>query len=73
MVEVKGSVRIDAYAVISRAIEEGIGYGWNRAHKHTDTPSRDHILTEIENAIMNSLGEVLKYGEDEDEDSKDSR
>jgi len=72
-IKTKGVVRIDAYAVISRAVEEGIEYGWNRAHKHTDTPSKDHILTEIDNAVMNSLSEVIQYGENENEDDKESK
>jgi len=68
-IKTEGVVRIDAYAVISRAVEEGIEYGWNRAHKHTDKPSKDLILTEMENAIMNSLSEVLQYGEVVDGDT----
>jgi hypothetical protein len=61
-------VRINAYEIISRAVEEGVGYGYRRAYKHTDKPTEAHMTTEIENAVMNSLTEVLIYGpEDEGE------
>lgn len=55
----RSDLRVNTYIVVTRAIEEGINYGWNRAHKHTDRPSPEQIKQEIENAIMNSLSEVL--------------
>lgn len=61
-------VRFNAYEIISRAVEEGVAYGYRRAHKHTDKPTEAQMTTEIENAVMNSLSEVLIYGpEDEGE------
>lgn len=54
-------LRVNTYAVVTRAIEEGIGYGWNRAHKHTATPDEQTIKTEIENAVRNALSEILVY------------
>ncbi len=60
-VSVKASVKVDAYEVICRAIEEGIGYGWNRAHKHTAHPSEEEIRAAMYNAISNELCEVLKF------------
>ena len=64
MRKVDATVKINAYEVISRAVEEGVGYGLMRAYKHTDKPSKDNIQTEIENAVMSSLCEVLKFGEE---------
>lgn len=55
----RSDLKVNTYVVVTRAIEEGINYGWNRAHKHTDHPSEGQIKQEIENAIMNSLSEVL--------------
>lgn len=61
----RSDLKVNTYVVMGRAIEEGINYGWNRAHKHTDRPSPEQIKQEIENAIMNSLSEVLIWqGED---------
>lgn len=65
-VKVEGKVRINAYAVISRAVEEGVEYGWNRAHKHTDKPTRDGMITAIEDAVMLNLSELLIYDDDEE-------
>ncbi len=56
------TVKLNVYAVISRAIEEGIAYGWQRAHKYSDGPVdpeviKDHIHTET----MNSLSDVILW------------
>lgn len=57
----KITMKIRTYEVVSRAIEEGIAYGWMRAHKHTDKPGEETIKAEIENAILNSLSEVVNW------------
>jgi hypothetical protein len=44
------------------AIKNGIDYGWNRAHKHTDTPNENLIKQEIENQIWNSIYEWFDMG-----------
>jgi hypothetical protein len=59
-------VRVNVYAVISRAVEDGVSSGYRRAHKHDDAPSEAHIINEIEQAVMNEICEVLQFG-DEDE------
>ena len=55
--------KIDVYAVLTRAIEAGIEYGWVRAHKHTNTPDENTIKNSIENAIMLEISEVLESDE----------
>jgi hypothetical protein len=35
---VQGGMNVRAYPVLCRAVEEGVRYGWRRAHKHTNTP-----------------------------------
>ena len=62
---VKATIRINAYEVVSRAIEDGIEYGYNRAHKHTTTPSPEALKTAIYEAITNSLCEVLIFDNDD--------
>lgn len=59
----RGAVRVNAYVVVTRAIEEGINFGWNRAHKHTAQPSEQHIKQEIERAVMNELSEVILWSD----------
>jgi hypothetical protein len=58
-------VRVNIYTVIQRAVEEGVAYGYMRSYKYTDKPSKDTMITEIENAVMNELSEVLIYGDGE--------
>ena len=64
-VVVDGQVRINAYRVIERAIDVGINYGYNRAHKHIDNPSPDSIKDEILKAVMNEICEILKFDDHE--------
>lgn len=65
---VKATFQIDAYAVIERAVEEGIRVGWNHAHKHLTDPDQDALLSEIFDAVMNALSEVVEWP---DADGKD--
>ena len=58
-------VKINAYEILSRAVEEGIDYGYRRAHKNTNNPTEGAIQTEIETAVMNALCEVLIFNEEE--------
>lgn len=57
----KGVVRIDAYAVVLRAVEEGVQRGWERGHKYGDSPTREVLTTAIEDAVLLALGEVLSF------------
>ena len=52
--------------VLELAIKNGIDYGWNRAHKHTDTPSEDLIKQEMEEAIWHEIYEWfdMEVGDD---------
>ena len=59
----QSSLKVDTYRVIIKAVEEGIEYGWNRAHKHTDSPTPALVKETIENAVMNSLSEVFIWPE----------
>jgi len=59
-----GAIRVDAYRVVSDAVEAGALRGVRRAFKHTDKPSQEAIAQEVENAVMGSLSEYLKFPED---------
>jgi hypothetical protein len=56
-------MKVKTYAILERAIEEGIAYGYTRAFKHTDSPSEDSIKNEILNSVMNSINEVIEFDE----------
>jgi hypothetical protein len=58
---VVGSMRVRAYEVLRRAIEEGVEYGWRRAHKHTETPDAETIKDQIVTGILNEVSEVFDF------------
>lgn len=45
------------HLVLEMCIKNGLDYGWNRAHKHTDTPNENLIKQEMEEAIWNQVWE----------------
>lgn len=57
-------VRVKAYDLLEKAVEEGLAWGWQRAHKHTDTPTRDHVVENMEREIMNAIHEVFDFGDE---------
>lgn len=57
------TARVRLYAVVERAVAEGVTYGWRRAHKHTDAPSADTIQEEIGRAVMGAIDEVIDWGD----------
>ncbi len=62
-VAVDAGVRVDAYAIVTRAVEEGVAVGYRRAHKHDDKPAEDLIREKVYDAVMESLCEVLRFGD----------
>ena len=55
-------VRINVYAVVEDAVEIGAAHGLRRAYKHTDAPTDDEIIDAIRRAVMDTLGEVIVWG-----------
>lgn len=53
-------LKFNAFYIIERAIEEGVSYGVRRAFKHTDQPSEEELITQIEQSVSTSLWEVLE-------------
>jgi hypothetical protein len=49
------------YAILTRAIDEGITRGVNRAYKHTDNPDRDTIMTAVYDAVIGDICEVFEF------------
>ncbi|MCC7542390.1 MAG: hypothetical protein IT379_39595 [Deltaproteobacteria bacterium] len=56
-----GTIRIRAYPVIERAVNEGLSAGWRRAHKHTDTPTVEAILEQLERDVLACLDGVVAF------------
>jgi hypothetical protein len=53
--------KIRLYPLIDETVENGVDYGWNRAHKHTDTPSEEVIKDAIHQAVMSALCELIDF------------
>ena len=62
---VTGGMRVDAYAVLCRAVEEGVAYGWQRAHKHVEAPGRDAVLEQIERAVLDAVCAYFAFDDTE--------
>jgi len=56
----KVEVKANIYKILERAVEAGIAYGWNHAHKHSDTPGEEKIKEELERAVMSEICKVVK-------------
>lgn len=55
--------RVDAYAVMARAVEEGAAYGWRRAFKYHDKPTDEQATEAITQAVLNEICEWFQFGE----------
>ena len=63
----KQTIKVDLYRVMEDAIEEGLKFGYNRAHKYNDKPGRELLVEHMLHEVMSALGNVLQFddgGED---------
>ena len=51
--------------ILSECIENGLRYGYSRAHKHTDQPSQETITQAMDRAIWNEIDEHFSFGDDD--------
>ena len=63
MINARGDVAVNVYTVIERAVDEGVAYGWRRAHKHAEDPDESLAVDTIVTAVMDALSEVLQWPE----------
>ena len=49
--------------VLGMCVENGVQLGWNRAHKHDDSPPEQVIRDKIAEAVMNEVYEWFDFGE----------
>ena len=57
-------MKVKTYAVIDRAVADGVNYGWNRAHKHNNSPSEDEIKQQMMLAVMQEICEWFDFEPD---------
>ena len=60
-VRARGVVRARTYPLMERAVEEGLAYGWRRAHKHTSTPREQDVLEAMRMAVINEICEWFEF------------
>ena len=51
------------HKVLEIALEEGVRYGYNRAHKHVENPTEGAIIDSIVEQVMNSFDEWFDFDE----------
>ena len=54
-------MRANWQKILEHALDVGIELGWNRAHKHVDSPGPNHIKLEIERAFWAELDEWVSF------------
>lgn len=57
--------KLNAFEVVSRAVEEGIATGYRRAHKHTDKPEEEVLKDALQQEVISALCEVIVFEEGE--------
>ena len=62
---VRGGMKVRAYPVLCRAIEEGVAYGWRRAHKHLDAPDAQTIEEQIVTAVVDEICQYFDFDDTE--------
>ena len=55
------------HPILEMAIENGVKYGYNRAHKHVENPSEGAIIDNVVEGVMNSLYEWFDFEEENDD------
>lgn len=57
-------LRPRTYDMVAEGIESAIRYGLNRAHKHTDRPTREHVVECVGRAVLSELCEHFDFGDE---------
>jgi len=58
-------MKVKIYKLIEQIVEQGTDAGWNRAHKHTDTPDTYTIKNCIAEYIMNGFDETFEFDKED--------
>jgi hypothetical protein len=53
------------YQLLVQCVEDGVAYGYNRAHKHTDNPTPDVLKMKIEDGVLNAISEWFTFDEED--------
>ena len=53
------------HKILEQAINEGVSYGYRRAHKHVENPTEGAIIDSVVEQVMNSLDEWFDFEDKE--------
>jgi hypothetical protein len=53
------------HKILETAVEQGVSYGYNRAHKHIENPTEGAIIDSIVEQVMNSLDDWFEFEDEE--------
>lgn len=62
------SMKPKTYPILVDAVENGVKYGYYRAHKHNDNPDQDQITDAIISAVINEICEWFEFDDRRDYD-----
>ena len=51
----------NVYRVLTLAVAEGLAFGWHRAYKHDDDPSKEAVLAHLHREVMLACGEAFVF------------
>jgi len=57
------SIRVRAYPVMEQAVEDGVIWGWQRAHKYVRRPTEDQIKDAMFEETMREIAEAFDFEE----------
>lgn len=57
-------MKANEYLVMNQAVEEGVAYGWMRAHKHVENPTEDQIKDAIVEGVMSTICQWFMFDRD---------
>jgi hypothetical protein len=63
-------MKANEYNVLLMAVENGVQFGYARAHKHVETPTPDALQTTITDAVMNEICEWFQFEDEEKDDEQ---
>lgn len=64
------ALRVRTFAVLERAVEEGVALGYRRAHKHSERPPEAHILDAVARAVLDAIDEVFAVDDESEGEGK---
>ena len=67
----KRTLKPNTYKIVEQAVEEGVRFGWNHAHKHVACPGGEAIRENIISDVMLAMSDPYVHVEhDEDDDRR---